>query len=193
MSSNKKPPSRPRVVVIGDSSVGKTSILTTLVGDDFNLYEQNTIGANWHLQTEDVNGEHVELQIWDTAGQERYRSLGPLYYRNAVAGIVVYDITNRGSFQSIPGWIDSFRSIAGTETVIFVVGNKCDLADRRQVPFEEASDWAKEREFDFFETSAKTSDGIEKLFQKVAGRIWNLQNQGSVTSTLTPQTGSGCC
>jgi small GTP-binding protein len=193
MSVPKPPPTRPRVITIGDSSVGKTSIINALIGNGFNPYEQSTIGANWHFYVEIVKGEPVELQLWDTAGQERYRSLVSVYYRNSVAVLVVYDITNRDSFKSVPGWIEAFRSVAGTENAVFVVGNKSDLRDRRTVTFEEASEWAQEMGFDFFETSARTSDGISLLFQVVAERVRQLQCTGSDTNAVTTTTNTGCC
>jgi small GTP-binding protein len=182
---------RSRVVAVGDSSVGKTSILTALMGDTFNPYEQNTVGANWHLHTEDIQGERIELQIWDTAGQERYRSLGPLYYRNAVVAIAVYDVTNRESFDSLPGWIDAFRAVAGANGGVFVVGNKIDLEDKRQIPFDQASEWARSRQYEFYETSAKTEDGVKDLFRSVAAQVASLHRQVTVTELKLDN--GGCC
>jgi small GTP-binding protein len=185
---------RARVVVIGDSSVGKTSILAALAGGGFNPYELNTVGANWQLYVEEVKGERIELQIWDTAGQERFRSLGPLYYRNATAGLVVYDITNSESFRSVPGWVDAFTSVVGTGAAVFLVGNKCDLVDKREVAFDEAAEWARERGFDFVETSARTADGIAHLFQTVAERVASMRYRVSATHEVTAEKEqSSCC
>jgi small GTP-binding protein len=184
---------RSRVVVVGDSSVGKTSILTSLMGDTFNPYEQNTVGANWHLHTEEFQGERIQLQIWDTAGQERYRSLGPLYYRNAVVAIVVYDITNPESFGSLSGWIDAYRAVAGPNGCVFVVGNKTDLEANRQVTFDEASDWAKVRGYVFYETSAKTAYGVTNLFRAVAAQVAASRKQIAGMEEPKALESKGCC
>jgi small GTP-binding protein len=160
-----------RIILIGDSSVGKTSILTTLTGDQFNPSERSTIGANWHLLIEEINGERIELQIWDTAGQECYRSLGPLYYRSAVAGIVVFDVTNQASFSNVNTWINAFRATAGKDVPIFLVGNKIDLVNQRVIGFDDANQFANEQNFEFFETSAKVCHGIRELFHAVAEKV----------------------
>jgi small GTP-binding protein len=160
-----------RVVLIGDPSVGKTSILTALIGDQFNPFEQNTITANWHLHIEEVNSERVELQIWDTAGQECYRSIGPLYYRLAVAGIVVFDVTSLTSFANVRSWVTAFHEAAGTNVSVFLVGNKIDLVDQRLVQFDDASQFANEQKHTSFETSARSCIGIHELFQAVAEKV----------------------
>jgi small GTP-binding protein len=184
---------RPRVVAIGDSSVGKTSILTRLMGDPFNPYESNTVGANWHLHTTEVQGEPVELQIWDTAGEERYRSLGPLYYRNAVAAVAVYDVTSRGSFENVSSWIDAYRAVAGPDGLVFVVGNKTDLQDKRVVAFEEGLDWAQERRYEFCETSAQSNEGIEDLFKAVAEKVRTVPVPVFRTAQAEQPRPSKCC
>jgi small GTP-binding protein len=162
-----------RVVVVGDTLVGKSLLISAAVEEEFNLYEPNTVGANWHLYSTVVSGQRFELQIWDTAGQERYRTLGPLYYRNAMAAIAVYDISSRESFQNLSRWTDSVVAVAGPDTLIFVVGNKADLADdnsQRKVTFDEGQEWATSqgRNYPFFETSAKTGQGVANVFQRLA-------------------------
>jgi small GTP-binding protein len=184
---------RSRVVAVGDSSVGKTSILTTLMGDTFNPYEPNTVKANWHLHTEEVHGERIEMQIWDTAGQERYRSLGPLYYRNAVAAVVVYDITSRESFEGVAVWVDAFKAVAGADGAVFLVGNKTDLEDKRAISFEEGAELAKERQYEFYETSAKTADGVADLFRAVGARAASLRKRVAVTEEPRPAQNKDCC
>ena len=173
-----------RVVLIGDSSVGKTSILNQLSDHSFNPYEVNTIGSNYQLFVEDVRGVKVEMQIWDTAGQEKFKSLGPIYFRNASAAIAVYDKTNHQSFDNIGNWIKNFRDVAGEKTTIAVAGNKADLKDACEVSEHEASEWAKTMNFIFMETSALSGVGIRELFSKVAAAI--IDNQSSTQKKFTP-------
>jgi small GTP-binding protein len=180
-----------RVVTTGDSSVGKTSIIASLTGSSFNAHEPATIGANWRLYSEMVNGVSVQMQIWDTAGQERYRSLGPLYFRDAVAAIVVFDITAQESWESVSEWVTSILGVAGNEVVIFIVGNKVDIRERRAVPEELARTWAEERKYEYFETSAQTGEGIHSLFATVALKI-SARRSAPTDLNLQPNN-SSCC
>jgi small GTP-binding protein len=164
------------------------------MGDGFNPYEQNTVGANWHLHSEDIGAQRIELQIWDTAGQERYRSLGPLYYRSAVAALAVYDVTNRTSFRNVPPWIDAVSQTAGSDIIFFVIGNKIDLEDERQVSYEEGQDYAREMNYEFFETSAKIVDGIRPMFRQLAEKVAALQFKKTVHGvTVGDPSGGSCC
>ena len=165
-----------RVVVIGDASVGKTSLLNQLIDHTFKEYEQSTVGANYQLFVQEINGVKVEIQIWDTAGQERFRSLGPIYFRNSLGAVAVFDQTNRQSFENLQDWIDSFTAVAGTETVICVAANKCDLADEQQVSDNEVEDWAKKNGYLFGRTSAKTGQGVTELFMNLATNLMTFQS-----------------
>ena len=163
-----------RVVVIGDPSVGKTSILNQLIDKTFNPYEHSTIGANYQFYTQDVDGTRVEIQIWDTAGQEKFRSLGPIYFRNSIGALAVYDITNRDSFNNLQEWIRTFTEVAGSDVIICIVGNKCDLP-QRVVTMQEAEEFLKSsanpQNYLFFETSAKTGLGVNELFLRLAEEL----------------------
>jgi small GTP-binding protein len=159
-----------RVVVIGDSTVGKTSILNQLVSRTFNPHQSPTVVSNFQYYAEDVGGTGVELQIWDTAGQEKFRSLGPIYFRNASAAIAVYDRTSRESFEHLTQWIDAFIETAGYQAVIAVAGNKLDLDDP-QIELSEAEDWAKAHNYIIVETSAVTGTGIQALFRELVDAI----------------------
>ncbi|KAK8852919.1 hypothetical protein M9Y10_017913 [Tritrichomonas musculus] len=177
-----------RVVTIGETSVGKTSIITQLVKKSFNPNEKSTVGAmfvvyNQKLDTSTLKDELnnvnnnggevvVEMQIWDTAGQERFRSLGPIYYRGAEAAVVVFDFTSLNSFERLQSWITAFQDVAGTDTIIFIIGNKIDLKEKAQVPVETAQGWAAERGFKFFSTSALTGEGVEEVFKQLANEIY---------------------
>jgi small GTP-binding protein len=159
-----------RVVVVGDSTVGKTSILGHLVSRTFNPHQAPTVVSNFHYYADDVGGIGVELQIWDTAGQEKFRALGPIYFRNASAAIAVYDRTSRESFEHLPQWIDAFTETAGPQAVIAVAANKRDLPNER-VTFSEAEEWAREHNYAIVETSAVTGAGIQQLFSGLVGAI----------------------
>ncbi|KAH0786430.1 small GTP-binding protein [Histomonas meleagridis] len=164
-----------RVVMVGDSSVGKTSILNQLVDHTFNRFEQSTIGSNYQIFVEDVEDTKVEMQIWDTSGQEKFRSLGPIYFRNAIAAVVVYDQTSINSYEHIERWIRDVTEVAGPSTIIAVAANKSDLTNNAQVPFKEAENWAKSRGYIIMQTSALSGFGVYPLFSKLAETIVKLQ------------------
>jgi small GTP-binding protein len=186
-----------RVVMIGDSAVGKTSLLNRAMGCKFNREEMATVGANWHLYTHECSGSQVELQIWDTAGQEKYRALGPLYYRTAVGAVVVYDITRRSSFDNVQRWIASFVGTAGTNVVIIVVGNKSDETVGRQVTEREALDWCEAHQYDWYETSAKTGSNVQTVFEMLAEKVARLDVtevlKGSSDFANQPGPSQKCC
>jgi small GTP-binding protein len=184
-----------RIVTIGEPSVGKTSILNRVM-DKFDDLEQPTVGAAWQLVTQTKGGQEIELQIWDTAGQEKFRALGPLYYRGAVVAVVVYDVTNRASFDSVEPWIEGFTAVAGSESAIVVVGNKTDLEDARDVSQKEGRDWAIERGLRFFETSAKTGANVKELFEALAEIVATRMTPGRrspATDLIAQEEGQGCC
>lgn len=188
-----------RVVVIGEASVGKTSILNQLIDHSFYEHEQSTVGANYQLFVQEVDGVKIEIQIWDTAGQEKFRSLGPIYFRNSLGAVVVYDVTNRHSFDNLETWINSFQDVAGTNTVVTVVGNKCDMPQAEvQIPESEAEKWAEMHGYEAFRTSAKTGAGVKEAFYALArqllkNRMSKTRGRGSVSihTTTTPRE-QGC-
>jgi small GTP-binding protein len=159
-----------RIVVIGDASVGKTSILNRLVDSPFDDQERATIGANYQLWVEQIGETKIELQIWDTAGQEKFRSLGPIYFRNAIGAIVVYDVTNRQSFEDLEEWVTAFSEVAEPGALIAIVGNKSDSDDHVVTP-KEAQEWASVQGMEWFQTSAKTGDGVKAMFHKFANEL----------------------
>jgi small GTP-binding protein len=159
-----------RVVAIGDSSVGKTSIINRFLRDTFDLEEPNTIGAMYDSFTRTCNGKQVEIQLWDTAGQEQYRALGPVYFRSAAAALIVFDVTNEQSFSRLIDWLTSFRDVTGDSTVSIIVGNKCDLPVRA-VSTVEAKTWARNHGSAYIETSARTGQGIPLLFDELVSSI----------------------
>jgi len=128
----------------------------------------------------------VRLQLWDTAGQERFRSLIPSYIRDSSVAVVVYDITNRNSFLNTAKWIDDVRTERGTDVVMMLVGNKTDLADKRQVSVEEGETRAKEHDIMFIETSAKAGFNIKALFRKVASALPGMENTQLTKTDVNP-------
>lgn len=161
-----------RVVVIGKESVGKTSIVTRLIQNRFNPYEPGTIGANYQVYHETVENETVDMQIWDTAGQEKFKSLTPVYCRNAAAAVIVFSLTNRASFDELNKQIEEFIDTAGDKAVIFIAANKSDMADDFDVSFEEAKQYAADTKFRVFLTSAKSGEGIKQLFSELARELY---------------------
>jgi small GTP-binding protein len=163
--------------------------------DRFDAFEQSTVGANWQLYVREFGTERVELQIWDTAGQERFRSLGPLYFRGASGAVVVYDIASRSSFTAIDSWVDSFMAVAGPEGTIALAGNKCDLEDDRQVPQKEALDWARERGYLAYETSAKSGQNVKPMIDALAQRLLEARSEGSekIARLGRGRAEGGCC
>jgi small GTP-binding protein len=186
---------RARIVLIGDTAVGKTSILNRVMEDRFNPFEQTTVGANWQLYVRDFNGDRVELQIWDTAGQERFRSLGPLYYRGASGAIVVYDVTSRSSLESLAHWIEDFEAVAGNDGMMVIAGNKCDLEDQRQVSQKEALDWAKGKGYLAYETSAKSGQNVRQMIDALAEAVLRSKggDKGDAPTRLAEGGGGGGC
>jgi len=162
------PRSKYKLVFLGDEAVGKTSIITRFMYDTFDNSYKVTIGIDFVSKTMYLEDRIVRLQLWDTAGQERFRSLIPSYIRDSSIAIVVYDITNRQSFLNTDQWIDDVRTERGTDVVIMLVGNKTDVAEKRQVSTQEAEAKAKSYEVMFIETSAKAGFNVKQLFRKLA-------------------------
>uniref|UniRef100_A0A3B5KEN2 RAB6A, member RAS oncogene family n=1 Tax=Takifugu rubripes TaxID=31033 RepID=A0A3B5KEN2_TAKRU len=167
-----------KLVFLGEQSVGKTSLITRFMYDSFDNTYQATIGIDFlsktmYLEDRTVGAfvSAIRLQLWDTAGQERFRSLIPSYIRDSAAAVVVYDITNVNSFQQTTKWIDDVRTERGSDVIIMLVGNKTDLADKRQITTEEGEQRAKEMSVLFIETSAKAGYNVKQLFRRVAAAL----------------------
>uniref|UniRef100_A0A674BT46 RAB41, member RAS oncogene family n=1 Tax=Salmo trutta TaxID=8032 RepID=A0A674BT46_SALTR len=171
-----------KLVFLGEQSVGKTSLITRFMYDSFDNTYQATIGIDFlsktmYLEDRTVMVDlSVRLQLWDTAGQERFRSLIPSYIRDSTIAVVVYDITNLNSFQQTSKWIDDVRTERGSDVIIMLVGNKTDLADKRQITTEEGEQRAKELNVMFIETSAKTGYNVKQLFRRVAAALPGMDN-----------------
>ncbi|XP_061647459.1 ras-related protein Rab-33B-like isoform X1 [Phyllopteryx taeniolatus] len=165
-----------KIIVIGDTNVGKTCLTSRFCGGSFLNNPEATIGVDFRERTLELHGEVVKLQIWDTAGQERFRkSMVEHYYRSAHAVIFVYDVTSLATFQSVPDWIEECgRHAVGALAPRVVVGNKCDLRDRREVPTSAAQRLADAHDMPLFETSAKDpaeKEHVDAIFLTLAYRL----------------------
>jgi Rab family protein len=154
-----------KLVLLGDSGVGKTSIVTQYVSGNVPDNINPTIGAAFVTKEVTIDSQSLELLIWDTAGQEVYRGLAPMYYRSALIAIIVYDVTNQESHNSVSYWIHELQTNVEENIVILVCGNKIDLEDKRVVQFQSASSAAAERGALYAETSATTNSGVDRMFQ----------------------------
>ncbi|XP_010522902.1 PREDICTED: ras-related protein RABA3 [Tarenaya hassleriana] len=163
-----------KVVVIGDSAVGKTQLLSRFTRNEFCFDSKSTIGVEFQTRTVTIDGKLVKAQIWDTAGQERYRAVTSAYYRGALGAMVVYDITKRVTFDHVARWVEEFRSHADPSAVMMLVGNKADLAaDRRAVPTEDAVEFAETQRLFFSETSALSGGNVDAAFLRLLHEIFS--------------------
>ncbi|KAL3360200.1 hypothetical protein AABB24_016612, partial [Solanum stoloniferum] len=162
-----------KIVIIGDSAVGKSNLLTRYARNEFNLHSKATIGVEFQTQTLEIDGKEVKAQIWDTAGQERFRAVTSAYYRGAFGALVVYDISRRTTFDSIPRWLDELKTHSDTTVARMLVGNKCDLENIRAVSVEEGKSLAESEGMFFMETSALDSTNVNKAFEIVIREIYN--------------------
>ena len=167
-----------KYIIIGDAAVGKSNLLLRFAQDDFKTEYQLTIGVEFGAKNIEINNKKFRLQIWDTAGQENYRSITRAYYKNSVCAILVYDISNRESFEHISNWVEDCTAQSPKTVFMVLVGNKSDLNEYRQVTFEEGKEMAKKNNMIFLETSAKTGENVEKIFVDSAKEINNKINEG---------------
>ena len=169
-----------KIVLLGDVSVGKTSIASRYCKNSFNEHHINTIGGAYQQQKVVLdNGNMVKLHIWDTSGQERFRAMTNLYYRDAQVALLTYDITNESSFNSIDFWIQELKYKVENENMILcLVGNKCDVSsDERKISTAQGKKFAQENNMIFYETSAKTGEGVTDLFVTIANKVYEQQKK----------------
>ncbi|KAG5574615.1 hypothetical protein H5410_054749 [Solanum commersonii] len=171
-----------KVVLIGDSAVGKSQILARFARNEFSLDSKATIGVEFQTRTLVIQRKSVKAQIWDTAGQERYRAVTSAYYRGAVGALLVYDITKRQTFDHIPRWLEELRAHADKNIVIMLIGNKTDLEDQRAVPTEDAKEFAQKEGLFFLETSAMEATNVEDAFLTVLTEIFNIVNRKNLAA-----------
>ncbi|CAA7407972.1 unnamed protein product [Spirodela intermedia] len=163
-----------KVVLIGDSAVGKSQLLARFSRNEFSLDSKATIGVEFQTRTVLIDQKTIKAQIWDTAGQERYRAVTSAYYRGAVGAMLVYDITKRQSFDHMARWLEELRGHADKNIVIMLVGNKSDLTTLRAVPTEDAKEFAERESLFFMETSALEATNVEPAFLTVLEEIYRV-------------------
>ncbi|XP_009468491.1 PREDICTED: ras-related protein Rab-11A [Nipponia nippon] len=165
------------VVLIGDSGVGKSNLLSRFTRNEFNLESKSTIGVEFATRSIQVDGKTIKAQIWDTAGQERYRAITSAYYRGAVGALLVYDIAKHLTYENVERWLKELRDHADSNIVIMLVGNKSDLRHLRAVPTDEARAFAEKNGLSFIETSALDSTNVEAAFQTILTEIYRIVSQ----------------
>jgi small GTP-binding protein len=169
-----------KIVVLGSSGVGKTSIIHRLMDNAFLKDGAPTCGADFHSYTATVNDQSVKLQIWDTAGQERFRAISKAYFRNAVGAILVFDITNADSFEDLAGWLHDLEALAAPNACIILAANKNDLAGKRQVGSAEIKAFAERHHLEVIETSAASGENIAMAFDRLTLELVVRVKDGTV-------------
>lgn len=160
-----------KIILIGDSGVGKSNIMSRFTKDEFSLETKSTIGVEFATRNLKYENKTLKIQIWDTAGQERYRSITSAYFRGAIGAILVYDITKSKSFANIDNWLNEIKDFADEKILIILVGNKSDLHYLREVPTEMGIEYATKHNLLFIETSALNSENINQCFVDLITKI----------------------
>ena len=161
-----------KVVIVGDQFVGKTNIMSKYLKNEFHEDSKATVGVEFGSKQFNVEGHAIKAQIWDTAGQERYKAITSAYYKGAKGAFVVYDITRKGSFDSIDKWVNDLTSTADKKLTIVIIGNKSDLEDQRQITKEQGQEKASKLEAAFLETSAFSGENLDKAFEMMISEIF---------------------
>ena len=203
-----------KVVIVGDSSVGKTNLLSRFVNNSFNQNSRNTIGVDFSAVDLSINGQNIKAQFWDTAGQEKYRSIASAYYKNAQGIIITYDVTREQTFNNVISWYNELREQGEPDVEIILIGNKIDLESERKVTLDQGAELAREKGMFFMEVSAKTNqeDCVENAFKILLeeivkkseermkeSRVYDIQNVQKVNDRQNEEgTGTGrqsgvCC
>ncbi|KAJ3309985.1 GTP-binding protein [Boothiomyces sp. JEL0838] len=192
-----------KVLLIGDSGVGKSCLLMRFCNDEFTPSFITTIGIDFKVRTIEVDGKRIKLQIWDTAGQERFQTITASYYRGAMGIAVTFDLTSDKSFASIPQWLRNIEENAPEGVNKLLVGNKCDLIEQAQVTDETACRFAEENGMKYVRASAKANIGVEEIFFTLAKDIIERlgdatipekpRNTVKVVESEVPVSQSSCC
>ena len=163
-----------QILLIGDSLVGKTCLIQRYVNGTFKDDYISTVGLDYHTKLEIINNLNVSVKLWDTAGQERFKALTASFFRNAEGVVIAYDVTNSESFDNLKFWISSIKTNLFEKNIfipIIIIGNKIDLEDMREITKDVASAFAKENKFKYFETSAKTGEGVDEAFRDLVNQV----------------------
>ena len=193
-----------KLLLIGDSGVGKSCLLLRFADDTFSSSYISTIGVDFKIRTIEIEGKTIKLQIWDTAGQERFRTITSSYYRGAHGIIVVYDITDQDTFNNVKQWLQEIDRYASESVNKLLVGNKCDMQSKRAVETSVAKEYADQLSIPFLETSALQATNVEQAFVTMATEIKNrmgpMQQGGAnptvrigPSTTVQDKKSGGCC
>ncbi|CAG9334361.1 unnamed protein product [Blepharisma stoltei] len=163
-----------KIILIGDSGVGKSNMLSRYTRKEFNLESKTTIGVEFAQKNIVIDGKTVKAQIWDTAGQERYRAITTAYYRGAVGALLVYDICKESSFQNLDKWLRELRDHADPQIVVMLIGNKTDLKHLRAIKTEDGAKYAQQHKIAFIETSAYDASNIDSAFERILNEIYQI-------------------
>ena len=198
-----------KIIIIGDTCVGKSNILTRYLKNEFKENSKSTVGVELGSKFLKVKGIGAKVQIWDTAGQERYRSITSSYYKGSHGCFIVYDITSETSFDNVEKWYEQAQKEASKDISVILVGNKCDLENERKVPKEKGEEKAKSFKCPFFETSALSKVNIDDIFNEMVNNIYDRtggikneddddieiinENEKAVNLNPEPPKKQGCC
>ena len=198
-----------KIIIVGDTCVGKSNILSRYLKDEFRDDSKSTVGVELGSKFLKIKGVGAKLQIWDTAGQERYRSITSSYYKGSHGCFIVYDITNEISFENVDKWYEQAKKETSKEISIILVGNKCDLENERKISKEQGEEKAKSLNCPFFETSALSKIKIDDIFTEMVNNIFDKTGGGKndeddeyeivnddkavSLNTEKPQEKKGCC
>ena len=190
-----------KILIIGDSSVGKSNLLLRFSDNVFHDTFLPTIGVDFKIRNVTVGDKSIKLNIWDTAGQERFKTITAAYYKGAHGIILVYDITDRDSFNNVGSWLNEVRKHAGPNVTRLLVGNKCDLEADRKVTFAEGKEFADSQGMGFMETSAKARINIDEAFMALTKQVYDAlpeaerkeKDEGTGLKTGRKQAAGGCC
>ena len=195
-----------KIVVVGDSGVGKTNLIRRFIQDDFQSNSKATVGVEFFSKSFKINDNVFKIEIWDTAGQERYKSITAAYYKGAKGGLVVYDVTSKTSFDNVDNWVSEIKEKASTDMKTMMIGNKIDLKDERTVSTEEAMEKAKLLELPLMEASALDSTNVKQAFYDLLKEMYKevkktidvveqaeKQNEGVQLDTNQSDEKKGCC
>ncbi|KAG7026514.1 Ras-related protein RABA1c, partial [Cucurbita argyrosperma subsp. argyrosperma] len=172
-----------KVVLIGDSGVGKSNLLSRFTKNEFSLETKSTIGVEFATRSLSIDGRVIKAQIWDTAGQERYRAITSAYYRGAVGALLVYDVTRHATYENVEKWLKELRDHTDPNIVVMLVGNKSDLRHLVAVPTEDAKSFAETESVYFMETSALESTNVDNAFVEVLKQIYHLVSKKAMEAS----------
>jgi len=174
-----------KIIMIGDSGVGKSCVLKAFMGDPYQPGYTSTIGVDFEIKPVVLEGKTVNLQIWDTAGQERFRTITTSYYRSSDTILMVYDVTDQNTFKNLDSWLEDVRLYARKNVLIILLGNKVDLPDEREVDFKVAEEFAQRNGMEYVEVSAKEGVNVQEAFKKITAiAVTKIRAQKATAAAL---------